>query len=193
MDFLSLLYLPVACLPGRGAFSHTEPSVCAAQLPTALPPRAGVSASSPISGPLIPLVLLFQRPSLTCSGLPRGLAPLVCPRSLTLPSLRPPRLLIEHSQGPVHGWVFIMRKWEAGRVAAWHRLPASGTWMPMGWGSQPGGESWMGREWGILNWKWYKQPATNCPQRVPKASVRTEFVMCAHVEGLRLTVNKASH
>lgn len=79
LDLLSLLSLAAACLPGRGAFSHTDPPVCAAA-----PHRGRGSLLPPPPLGLSYLGLLFQRPSLTCSGLRRGLAPPVCPCSLTL-------------------------------------------------------------------------------------------------------------
>lgn len=81
-NFLSLLCLPIACLPGRGIFSRL---ICLF-LPSGLRSSStagGVSASPHLRVSLNP-VLPFQCPLLTCSGLPRGLAPPVCPRLLTL-------------------------------------------------------------------------------------------------------------
>lgn len=113
MDFLSLHCLPAACLPGRGTFSHTDASV----LPSSrLPPWAGVSASSPSSGPLLTLVLPSSTPfaDLLWARLRPGASRLPALADAHCRLFRPPRLLPEPSRGPVRGWVLATGTWGGG-------------------------------------------------------------------------------
>lgn len=78
-----------------------------------LPTSGSLLTRSSVPAPFADLLWAPWRPG--ASGLP----PLADTSCRLFP---PPRLLIEHSRGPVHGWVFTVRKQAAGWAGSWHRL-----------------------------------------------------------------------
>ena len=184
MDFLSLHCLPVACLPGRGTFSHTDASV----LPSSrLPPWAGVSASSPSSGPLLTLVLPSSTPfaDLLWARLRPGASRLPALADAHCRLFRPPRLLLEPSRGPVRGWVLATGTWGGGGGGLGGPQPRTHD-LPPGRGRQGAGVPSEGESPG---WAQGSSQLRTAPTGRPRP--RAEFVLWARAEALKLTVNEA--
>lgn len=172
-NFLSLLCLPVARLPGEGP---AVPPVC-----------PSLRAGSPLPPTLRSLLTPFFLP-VPFADLLWGPAPgaPVCLRLLTLWSLLTPTAPDRLFWGPVHTWVFTGRRGAAGHRPRrlQHTEPGSVAF-PVGWGSQQGGESWTDRMGRVRNWPRCEQPAVNGPRRVPRVGVWTDFGMRAHGKNLR--------
>lgn len=121
-NFLSLL-----CPPGRGPSSRLTCLFLPPGLPQLLH-AGGVSASPCLRVSLNP-VLPFQRPSLACSGLPRGLAPPDCPRLLTLTASLLPLVDVLGANSQL----------DVPQGAPGHRLAASSTQSQVPWPSPRAG------------------------------------------------------